>query len=226
MFVDIQILGLLTYCQQVKYLNKNTFYFRMEYLIALLSGINAKIYDEIADNEINVSETFKEALKGIQWTTLAILSVQDFNFSFIMYLINLAAYFANSDAYKLPYEYSLLLVFPFLMFLNYDTVQYLTPINLLIILPCIIGIFLEGIIFTEDVSLKKCIFRITAVFFFFIFLISFSDYLSPTILKLLTFFIGYLISSSCYQVYILYNKKTPNEDTRKHDKPESDEKST
>jgi len=198
----------------------------MEVFIALLGGISAKLYDDIVDSDITVNDTVKESLKGIQWTTLTALSLHDFNFTFLMYFLNFVNHLVNPEAFKLPYEYSLLLVYPFLMFLNYDTVQYLNPINLVMLVPCMLSVCLEPYLFTEDVSYNKFISR-TCISIILIIFILFNNYLniSPSILKISIYALGYLITSSCFQLYLLYNKNQK-DNSNKPDTPESDERST
>ena len=105
----------------------------MNTIIPLIGGITAKVYDDIVDTNIKVTDTFKESLKGIQWVTLTLMTINDFNFTFFIYIMTILNYLGNPDGYNMPYEYSLLLVFPFLMLLNYNTIEYINLRSLLIL---------------------------------------------------------------------------------------------
>lgn len=93
----------------------------MDYIYPIIGGISAKLYDDIIDEGIEVNETLKEALKGVQWITLALASIGDFNYSIIMYITNLAHHFGNPDSFKFPYEFSLLCVYPIFILLSFHT---------------------------------------------------------------------------------------------------------
>jgi hypothetical protein len=176
----------------------------MEYLLPLISGISAKVYDDISDTNISVSDIIKESLKGVQWTTLALLSVNDFNFTSIFYISILSNYFGDPTAYSTPYEQALLLIFPCLLFFNFHTIQSMNLINLIVIIPFIIVMYSEQLFITENVSYKKLLSRLVMLFNLIIVCI-FSTYLhlSPSILKIVIYGIGYLLISCIFQIYNL-----------------------
>ena len=180
----------------------------MDIIISLIGGISAKVYDDIVDTNIQVTDTFKESLKGVQWVTLTLLSVNDFNFTLLFYIINILNYSGNPDANSMPYEYSLLVIFPFLMLLNYNTIKSINIINLLLFIPFMILMFIEPCIITENVSLKKLISR-SLISSGLLILILLNNYfnLSPSILKIAIYCLGYAITSSLFQYYMLYGSK-------------------
>jgi hypothetical protein len=187
----------------------------MNTIIPLIGGITAKVYDDIVDTNIKVTDTFKESLKGIQWVTLTLMTINDFNFTLLFYIINVLNHLGNPDAFDMPYEYSLLLVFPFLMLLNYNTIEYINLRSLLLFIPFIITMFIEPCIITENVSLKKLISRsiISSGLIILILLHSYFN-LSPSILKIVIYALGYGITSSLFQYYMLYeNKKKDSEES-------------
>jgi hypothetical protein len=207
----------------------------MEYIYPLIGGISAKLYDDIVDEGIEVNETFKEALKGVQWITLALASIADFNYSIIMYITNLAHHFGNPDSFKFPYEFSLLCVYPIFILLSFHTRKGATLMDCFIILCLLICSFIEtmGIetMGVADNSYYKNMSRITvlslssyAVFFRIYFdtiasslnLDYFTSYfnvpisslnISTSLLKVIIYGMVYLATSLIIKLY-LSNKKS------------------
>jgi drug/metabolite transporter (DMT)-like permease len=134
----------------------------MEYAFSAIGGVSAKIYDDIVDNNLEVSDTVKEALKGVQWIILALLSIHDFNFTLFFYIINFLNYLNNNEAFSLPYEHSLLYVYPIFLLFNYYTIQAFNYIDIIPILLCLLSGAIESYIFSEDISYKKLISRAVA----------------------------------------------------------------
>ena len=106
----------------------------MEYIYTLIGGISAKLYDDIVDEGFEVNDTFKEALKGVQWITLALTSIGDFNYSIIIYFTNILYNFSSPESYKLPYEFSLLCVYPIFIVLSFYTRKSLNIMDYFLIL--------------------------------------------------------------------------------------------
>ena len=174
--------------------------------IGLLGGISAKLYDDIVDAKIEISDTVKECLKGVQWMILAILSMNDFNFILIFYTMSLIYYFGDSSAYSGSYESSLLLMVPFLLLLNVGAIQSLDYINIIYIILFSIILFVEPIIIQEDVSYLKLITRIIGTVMLLLLYFG-SDYLqiSPSIMKINMYLLGYCIISVIFQLYLLFH---------------------
>ena len=189
----------------------------MEYLFALVGGVSAKLYDDIVDEGFEVSDTIKESLKGIQWITLALISINDFNFTIMNYIKNVLNHLGNSEAYKNPYEFSLLLVYPIFLVLSFHTIQY--P-NLMYILGFLIfstGMFIEPFIIVENVSYRKMIIRlIMACLCIGVFILwnslkisenLFEPYLNlratPSLLKICLYAGGYFLTSAIVQYYLI-----------------------
>lgn len=153
-------------------------------------------------------------MKGIQWTTLTVLSINDFNFTLLNYIINILNHFGNPDAYKEPYEFSLLLVYPFLLLLNYQTAESLDLINIFVIIPFIIVMYIEPYFIIEDRSFIKLISRILISIGLSITLVL-NNYIpfSTSVIKLVIYALGYAITSALFQFYMLYreipNLRTP-----------------
>ena len=185
----------------------------MESLISFIAGISNKVYDDIVDNNIEINDTAKESLKGIQWTTLTVLSINDFNFTLLNYIINILNHFGNPDAYKEPYEFSLLLVYPFLLLLNYHTAESLDLINIFVIIPFLIVMYIEPYFITHDLSSMKLISRILISIGLCITLVLNNHIpFSTSVIKLVIYSLGYAITSSLFQFYMLYIKDKQNAD--------------
>ena len=91
--------------------------------LALLSGLSCKLYDDLNDNIVLkkfYNTTFMEYLKGIHYISFTVISIDD-PLSFItFYLANFLLHLlGNDDAFKEPYEHSLLYSF-MLLFIILD----------------------------------------------------------------------------------------------------------
>lgn len=176
--------------------------------IALVAGIACKVYDDIVDTDIKVSDVMKESLKGIQWMFLAILSVNDFNFTLLMLLSNVAHHLTNKEAFSMPYERSLLYVYPILLLLSFHTREYLNIYSIFIIILIIFFFYMEPLIIIENISYKKIISRFLGILFFILLLYNYS-YISHSIIKYIYYCIGYFVISILFQLYMLYYKPEP-----------------
>jgi hypothetical protein len=220
----------------------------MEYIYPLIGGISAKLYDDIVDEGFEVNDTFKEALKGAQWITLALASIGDFNYSIITYVLNVLNHWGNPEAFKFPYEFSLLCVYPIFILLSFHTRTSFTIMDYLIILASCLAMFIEPMIIIENASYRKLIIRSSSVVVFICVVIfglyfnTFSSFLnldyftlyfnlptsslniSTAVLKLLFYGIGYFAMSSLFQVYLI-NKPGPAKEDKKEKADEKAEDS-
>jgi len=168
----------------------------MEYAFSAIGGVSAKIYDDIVDNNIEVSDTAKEALKGVQWISLAILSIHDFNFTLFFYIMNFLLYLNNNDSYNLPYEHSLLYVYPFFLLFNYSTIELCSYLDVIPLVCIILGFCVEPYIFPEDFSYKKIISRMLLCITYIILLnIGLSNFMN----KILIYALLYALTSVIFQ---------------------------
>ena len=106
----------------------------MDILYAFVGGLSAKIYDDIVDTPIEVSDLVKESLKGIQWICLTLLCIRDVNFLCIIYGFVYVNYVVNPDAYSGAYEFSLMLLGPVFLLLSLDTFVFPSAIEVCIYL--------------------------------------------------------------------------------------------
>ena len=174
----------------------------MDILLAVLAGISSKLYDDLNDMNIMTSDKVNEVLKGLTWVLLTLVSINDFNFSILFYVINLGNSIVNSNEWKSPYESSLLYVYPILLILSFHTRAYLTVADTLIL--CILLLFInliEPYIFTEETSDRKMYSRILGSFNIVVLLLSSLYFtISSSIVKILSAILGYAITSSVFQV--------------------------
>ena len=71
-----------------------------EIIYALFAGISCKVYDDFNDNNLIKSDLAKEILKGSHWILITLVSMNDFNFSVMWYLMCFANYIANQTNSK------------------------------------------------------------------------------------------------------------------------------
>jgi len=188
----------------------------MDYLIPILGGITAKLYDDCVDNNIQISETCKECLKGIQWITLTLMAINDFNFSIFFYLIVFLNYLVNQNAYNKPYEFSLLIICPLLLLLNIkllkfdnfklNSFKFKDILNLLLLISYIIWMVVEPFLFPEEISFKKMIFRSITLIVILIQILLFESILYDLFTKINLYAIGYFLLSIFFHIYIIFIK--------------------
>ena len=192
----------------------------MDLLYPLVGGISAKVYDDILDNDIPANDIFKEALKGIQWITLALASVGDFNYTFMMYSMPFLQFFYNAEGFKLPYEYSLLLVYPIFL-LSFHTIQYPSIVEFVLILIFLCLCYFEPIFFPEDKSYKKIISRILCLMSFLFIILFGKSFVSSSSRKLCAWNAGYALISCLFQFYMLQYKESKELEASKAEEPKA-----
>ena len=176
----------------------------MDAWIALFAGISAKVYDDIIDNKITISDTVKESLKGTQWMSYALLSVNDFNFTLGSCIIYTANSIADPPAYTTSYEQALLYTIPLLLLFNVDSLHALGGWDMMVILFMILILVFEPMIISENVSYRKCGIRLIGAIEFLL-IYWWSDYfqISRSIQKMCLYLFGYTITSVFFQLYFL-----------------------
>ena len=177
---------------------------------AILGGASAKIYDDIIDNNIPMNETILESLKGLQWITLSTMSINDFNFTAVMYAFCLFNWFVNPEAFGIPYEHALLIVYPLFMLWNFPTASsfsFLDGVSIILII-CIAMFepILHLFIDYSEGSIEKLLIRyIVGVGTMASILIGYDMGISSSILKFMIYSLSYVICSVGFQAYILQN---------------------
>ena len=89
---------------------------------AFLGGLSCKLYDDLNDNIVLkkfYNTTFMEYLKGIHYISLVSVSIDDPLFFIIFYIGCFLNHLRDGDAFKEPYEHSLLYSF-ILLFIILD----------------------------------------------------------------------------------------------------------
>jgi len=179
---------------------KNNSEERMEFLYATLSGISAKLYDDLTDNKLLTDKTTKEVLKGSQWILLTLISQTDFNFALPFYLTAFANSFSDTEAFVSPYEKSLLILYPFLLLISAHTAKSFTSGDIVFAALTTLALLTEPFINNEEYSYRKLGTRFVA-FLWTLIMIRFFNF-SPSVLKAIYFFLGYSLISCCFQVYM------------------------
>ena len=195
----------------------------MEYVFSAIGGVSCKAYDDIVDNHIEVSDTLKEALKGIQWISLAVLSINDFNFTLYFYIFNYLHHLTNKESFSLPYEHSLLYVYPLLLLFNYHTAQSFNSLDLIPVLSACAWFTLEPYFFPENMSYRKILCRILLVITIIIVLaIGVQVGSSDSMRKILIYLLCYMSVSLVFQG-LLISGLVKRKDIPEEDAPASEE---
>ena len=183
----------------------------MSSLIALLGGAATKLYDDLDDNMLLQkyrNSTLMEFLKGIQYISFIVLSVEEPMFLIILYLVNIVHHFGNKEAYNKPYEHSLLYSYVLLFFIiDYKKITNLCISDKLISIEAILGSAVEPLInfdINAEYSFSKLIFRVVGII---LLIIQYYFSRSNSIKYFITSVIGYLVVSILVQCYSLRVKK-------------------
>lgn len=176
----------------------------MDVLIPILGGISCKLYDDLNDNNFLTNEVLKESLKGSQWILLSLLSHNDFNFTIIAYFVNFLNAIHNFDEWNHGYETSLLLLYPIFLFLSFSTRRSITYIEIFYLLFISCSMIFDPVVIKEEYSFRKFIQR-NLVFLVSVFSVVIGFYfgISMSIIKLGLYSIGYFLTSSLFQLYML-----------------------
>lgn len=167
-------------------------------IVSFILGIVLKGYDDIIDNNIKVSDTIIEFLKSLIVCLFVLLSYNDFSFSISIVITLILSY--TVGGVDLPFWKSLLgiaIITSFISFKLEDNI--FQRFILILLLP--IGIILDPLLFPEEKSTQKTLFRLiflicTAIFLYFIDNLSGFDFFNfPFYKNICYFIIGYLFIS-------------------------------
>jgi hypothetical protein len=177
----------------------------MEYLYPVLGGVLNKIYDDLDDNNLLKNDIFRESLKGSEWILLTLLSHSDFNFTAMLYAVNITNYLVKSDCYEGSYETSLLLLYPIFFLISFHTMQALNMYDIVFLIGYLFTFAIEPILIKKEYSATKLILRATVLVFTLITIPYYSYFnISPSIVKMVYYSVGYLLVSVCFQAYFLF----------------------
>jgi hypothetical protein len=177
----------------------------MDILLAIISGITTKLYDDLYDNNFLSNETLKESLKGINWILFTLLAYNDFNFAFVFYLINALCLISEPEFYlSYPYEASIVFLFPLLILYSFSTRKSISFYDGFYMVYFMTVMMIEPILFKEEYSLKKMFFRIVAfVYSVMGGVLGLYFGVSTSFIKISAFGIGYGLVSSIFQAYMV-----------------------
>jgi hypothetical protein len=179
--------------------------------IAILSGILAKLYDDLEDNSL--LSQFKtpllmEILKGLEYVSFTVISLADPLFLLILYFVACLNNVADKTAFIAPYEKSLFFSYFLLFFvIDYSKINTLGMYEYVLLTILFLGTIIETSSETEY-SVSKFIVRLISgiILFSMSFLSMFSN------LKSVLFYIfGYTFCSSIVQAYSLLQHKEQKE---------------
>jgi hypothetical protein len=180
----------------------------MDIIAACLSGIVVKLYDDLTENNIIKEGFIKESLHTLSCFLLAISSTDDFTYSLMLYAMNLAQHYSNSDSFSQLKEKSILYIYPIFLLLTLPSIRQLQIIEIIILLFTCVGSFAEASIIKEDVSVRKLIMRSILIFIFIGMVICgmWFKFMSTSVIKIFLVVIFYFITSCCFQIYELFFK--------------------
>lgn len=180
----------------------------MDIIAACLSGIVVKLYDDLTENNIIKEGFIKESLHTLSCFLLAISSTDDFTYSLMLYAMNLAQHYSNSDSFSQLKEKSILYIYPIFLLLTLPSIRQLQIIEIIILLFTCVGSFAEASIIKEDVSVRKLIMRSILILIFIGMVICgmWFKFMSTSVIKIFLVVIFYFITSCCFQTYELFIK--------------------
>ena len=112
--------------------------------------------------------------------------------------------FADPEQFNQPYETSLLILALFMVFYSFPTAKYLSFYDLGYIGCFVICMFIEPLIIKEEFSERKFLLRtIYSINIFIGLCIAPYFDISPSLIKVALYSIGYTSCSSMFQVYLL-----------------------
>lgn len=189
----------------------------MDIFLALLGGVSCKLYDDLKDMKLIKSEKLNEILKGSQWMLLTLLSMYDFNFSILVYIINFTNSSLNPEEWSDAYESSLLYLYPILILLSFHTRKYISIGDSVVFICIVLFMSIETALVTEESSYTKLLSRsiLALISIVLVSIVSYSTNsfnISLSVIKIVYYLIGYTITSIFFQAYNLYSITDPIEE--------------
>jgi hypothetical protein len=170
----------------------------MDALMALTAGVAAKVYDDGVDMSLISNEYYKKGLETLQCFLIGGISINNFTFSAVNLVLNYLHHITNKDAFALPYEYSLLVVYPLFLILSFSKREYLTKADILVFVCLGLIMFFEPLFITEDRSPRKFVYRL-GVGSLLLLITQLGLNLSSGIVMTLLYGAGYMLTSAMYQ---------------------------
>lgn len=177
---------------------------------AFLGGLSCKLYDDLNDNIVLkkfYNTTFMEYLKGIHYISLVSVSIDDPLFFIIFYIGCFLNHLRDGDAFKEPYEHSLLYSF-ILLFIILDYTKITNDVGLtdiIILSMFFFSMFMEKMVmhyFGKDGEFSTLKLKLRTLALICV-VLSFLLCKSKSTKHLFTYLTGYVILSILIQYYSL-----------------------
>jgi hypothetical protein len=209
-------------------------------ILTFFSGILCKLYDDLNDNELFITDFMKknrdfinEFLKGMTYILITYIS-SIYIYPMLLFLIpNTFLFFLNPEAYKMPYEFSGTLAVTlwgiYLIIENFNKVDKLFCFKIIItgiILYALITYFLDIFLFKNiEFGFKKLVVR------GFITIFTISTLLANYYLKIIPdevmycfwYWVGYFATSCMFQIFLIIKSKNDNKDEFVKEEPQKEE---
>jgi hypothetical protein len=177
---------------------------------AFLGGLSCKLYDDLNDNIVLnkfYNATFMEYLKGIHYVSFVSVSMNDPLFFIICYIGCFLNHIRNGDAFKEPYEHSLLYSFILLfIILDYTKITNdVESIDIILLSMFFFSMFMEKMVmryFGKDVEFSTLKLKLRTLAFITC-ILAYLFCKSKSLKHLFTYLIGYVILSILIQYYSL-----------------------
>ncbi len=185
----------------------------MNYLLAFLAGVSAKIYDDLRDNKILINFKNRDILEILKLFHMGAFVKVSFDCPLYIYIIGIVVLFniiGDTNCYKFVYEkclfIALLLFVPF-----FDNSKIKIPsltIFSFVLSPIILfitctGAYIEANIVKEEYSYRKLFLRIIGVLWgIFIYYYFLNVYEPISLIQM--YVIGYCMFSIIVQIYCLF----------------------
>lgn len=172
-------------------------------ITAFLGGVSCKLYDDLYDNNL-ISNTIGEVLKGSQWILMTLLAHNDFVFAAFIYAINGLNAVNNWAEWDHPHESSVLLLFPIFLVISFSTRFVPNIYEWFYIAVFVLCMSLEPLFIKEEYSTRKIALRSVLVVGLTAGIYAGPIFgISPSILKVSYYSLGYAIVSVCFQAGLL-----------------------
>lgn len=180
----------------------------MQALVAFIAGAVAKIYDDGVDAGYITDDYQKKILETLHCFLFGGLSINNFTFSLINLIMNICNHLGNEEAYREPYEWSLLAVYPIFLILSFTTREYLSIYDLILFVTLSVALYIEPIFITEEISIRKLAVRSISLGVQITSLYIFAPYLNTGAYLSFLYFFGYIFISTLFQSYSLSSSST------------------
>jgi hypothetical protein len=208
-------------------------------ILTFLAGILCKVYDDLNDNDLFISDFMKknkefinEFLKGLTYILITYIS-STYIYPILLFLIpNTFLFFLNPEAYKMPYEFSGTLAVTlwgiYLIIQNFNKLDKLFCFRIIIsgiILYGLITYFLDIFLFKNvEFGLKKLVVRgFITIFTTTILLANYYLKIVPDeVIYCFWYWVGYFATSCMFQTFFLLKSKNDNKEEIIEEKPQEE----